>query len=133
MNETNRPRWLPRTKLTIIIILLILFVYLLTRFSVVIAPFILACVLAYVISPIVNFLEHRTPLSRPLAVALVYLLLIAGIVTLPAVLIPALGDQIAGLNLDLQLILNQAAYRRPSSRSIAAMEIQLVGQAAEQR
>ena len=108
MNETNRPRWLPRTKLTVILLLLGLFVYLLTRFSVVIAPFILACILAYVISPLVNFLEHRVHIPRSLATALVYLILIAAIITLPAVLIPALGEQIAGINLDIQLILKQA-------------------------
>jgi predicted PurR-regulated permease PerM len=108
MNETNRPHWLPRTKLTVILLLLGFFVYLLTRFSVVIAPFILACVLAYVISPVVNFLEHRGHMPRTLATTLVYLILIAAMITLPAVLIPAFGEQIAGLNLDIQLILQQA-------------------------
>jgi hypothetical protein len=32
-----------------------------------------------------------------------------------------------------KLILNQAAYRRPFSRSAACMEMQSTGQAAEQR
>ena len=65
MSDT-RPRWLPRTKLTVSLLLLGLFVFLVSRFSVVITPFILACILAYVLNPIVNFLEDRTFFNPPL-------------------------------------------------------------------
>jgi len=108
MNENVRQPWLPRTKLTVSLLVLGLFIYLLSRFSVVIAPLILAGILAYVISPLVNILNRRTFFSRAAATVVVYLLLIAGMITLPAALIPALADQFAGLNLDFQLILEQA-------------------------
>ncbi|MCJ7701812.1 MAG: AI-2E family transporter, partial [Anaerolineales bacterium] len=87
MNQM-RPEWLPRTKLTVSLLLLGLFLYLLTRFRVVIAPFVLATILAYVVSPVVNFFDHRTPLRRGLAATVVYLIIIAGLATIPAVVIP---------------------------------------------
>jgi predicted PurR-regulated permease PerM len=108
MNNTPK-RWLPRTKLTISLLLLGLFIYFLTRFKVVITPFVLACILAYVISPVVNLLNHRLRLPRGLAAAITYLILIAGLVTFPAIAIPTLGNQIAGLNVDFQLFLNEIA------------------------
>ena len=63
MTETRRP-WLPRTKLTVSILLLALFVYLLTSFSVAIPPFILALILAYVLTPPVNKLDGHLPIPR---------------------------------------------------------------------
>ena len=53
MTETRRP-WLPRTKLTISLLILVLFIFLLTRFSVAIPPFILALILAFVLNSPVN-------------------------------------------------------------------------------
>jgi predicted PurR-regulated permease PerM len=108
MNEI-RQRWLPRTKLTVSLLLLGLFIFLVTRFSVVIAPFVLACVLAYVISPVVNRLHHSTRLPRSLATATIYILLIAGLGTVLAVEIPLLANQFDLLNVDFQLILTGVA------------------------
>jgi predicted PurR-regulated permease PerM len=108
MDELNQ-RWLPRTKLTVSLLLLGLLIFLLTRFKVVIAPFVLACVLAYVISPVVNRLQASVRLSRNLATVLIYLVLIAGMVMLPVVAIPSLASQFDLLNVDFQLLLTQAA------------------------
>lgn len=101
----QRSPWLPRTKLTISLLILGLFLYLLSRFQVVIAPFVLACILAYVLSPIANFIHRRFRVPRTLAVVIIYVLLVAGIVTIPAVAIPPLASQVAGLNLDIQQFL----------------------------
>jgi len=102
--------WLPRTKLTITLLLVGIFLYSLTQFQAVIAPFVLACILAYVISPVVTFIEHRTPLKRGLATVLVYLLLIGVMATFPAIGIPLLANQVAGLNVDIQLFLDKISY-----------------------
>ncbi len=106
MTEIRRP-WLPRTKLTISILVLALFIYLLTRFSVAIPPFILALILAFVLNPLVNKLEERLPLSRALITAVVFVVVLALLVLFPVVLLPPLGEQIADLNLDFQLLLEQ--------------------------
>jgi len=108
MNDT-RQRWLPRTKLTVSLLLLGLFIFLLTQFQVVITPFILACVLAYVISPLMNRLHLRTRLSRNESTVLVYLLLIAVLITIPVLAIPSFANQFDLLNLDLQILLSETA------------------------
>lgn len=108
MNDT-RQSWLPRTKLTFSLLLLGLFLFLLTRFKVVIAPLVLACILAYVISPVVNWLHGSTRLPRSLATALIYLVLIAGMVTVPVVVIPLIANQFDLLNVDFQFLLIEAA------------------------
>lgn len=108
MNDSHH-RWLPRTKLTVSLLLLGLFTFLLTQFKIVIAPFILACILAYVISPVVNRLHNRTRLSRNFSTVLVYLILIAGLITIPAIAIPSIANQVDLLNLDIQLFLTEVA------------------------
>jgi len=107
MDDQQQP-WLPRTKLTIILLLLGLFVFLISRFQVVIAPFILACILAYIISPIANLLSKRFRMPRGLSALLIYILIIAGMVTIPVVVIPPLASQIAILAVDLQLFISEA-------------------------
>jgi len=104
MNEI-RPRWSPRTKLTVILLLLGLGVFLLYRFSAVIEPLIVAFILAYIISPMANWFQSRMKLKRGLATLLAYLLLLMILAAIPMVIIPALTAQSTGLNLDFQRIL----------------------------
>jgi predicted PurR-regulated permease PerM len=98
-------RWPYPTKLTISLLLLALVLFLLARFSVVIPPFILAVILAYILNPIVNLFEHRLHLHRILAILLSYVLLLIVMATLPAVIIPILGSQFSEFNLDIQLVI----------------------------
>lgn len=101
MTET-RQHWSPQTKLVISLILLVLGVYLLYRFSVVLPPMILAVILAYVLSPLVQILERRIGGRRTLAAGLVYLGLLAILVALLFSIIPPLVEQTTELNLDVQ-------------------------------
>ena len=116
----GRPRWPYQTKLTISLLLLALILYLLARFSVVIPPFILAVILAYILNPIVNLIERRLHLHRILAILLSYILLLIVIASLPAVIIPILGSQFSEFNLDFQLIINNL-------RSLLAHEYVVAG------
>jgi predicted PurR-regulated permease PerM len=84
MQET-RPRWSSQARLTVSLLLIALFIYLLFRFSVVLAPMTLAVILAYVLSPLVNLVQNRLRIRRALATFLVYLLLLAVLVTLPGI------------------------------------------------
>ena len=106
MTETRRP-WLPRTKLTVSILLLALFIYLLTRFSVAIPPFILALILAFVLTPPVNKLEQHLPMPRSVITALLFLVVLTLLVLIPSLLVPPLAEQIADLNLDFQILLQR--------------------------
>jgi predicted PurR-regulated permease PerM len=103
--DATRPRWSPQAKLTVSLLIVALFVYLLSRFSAVLAPMTLAVILAFVLSPLVKVFQDRFGMRRPLAVILTYLVLLAVMVTLPAIILPVLAAQVAGLNLDFQRIL----------------------------
>jgi len=98
---------MPRTKLTVSLLLLALFLYMLSRFKVVIPPFILAVILSYVLTPIVNRLEARLPLPRGAVTLIVYVLVIVVLALIPIVFVPPLAEQIAGLNVDIQLLAQQ--------------------------
>lgn len=106
MNQTRRP-WLPRTKLTVSLLVLAFFVYLLAEFSVVIPPLILAVIIAFILTPLVNKLEKRLPLPRWLIALFVYLIMIAILALIPIVFLPPLAEQVADINVDFQLILAQ--------------------------
>ncbi len=112
-----RPRWSAQTKWTVSMVLLAFAVYLVFRFSEVLPPLVLAVVLAYVISPLVRWLEQRTPLGRGWATALVYLLLLGVVAALLAVGVPLLVSQAAALNVKLEALVTLAtqALNRPLS------------------
>ena len=103
--QTLRPRWSPRTKLTIILLLVGLGLYLIYRFSAVIKPMIMAIILAFILTPIANWIQVRLKLGRAFATALAYLALIVVLIPIPMVIIPSLAAQSSGLNVDIQRFL----------------------------
>lgn len=103
MNDT-RPRWPFQVKLMVSLLLLAFFIYLLSRFHQVVSPLVLAVILAFILSPIVNFLQFRLKLARVLSILLTYILLLAVSLLIPIVFSPILGSQIKGLNLDFQQV-----------------------------
>ncbi len=102
-----RPRWNSRTKITVSLLLLGLAIYLLYRFSAILPPFILAVMLAYILTPLVGFFQAQLHIPRPLAILLAYLVLVIAISIMPLVVVPVLAAQTKGLNLDLQRMLLQ--------------------------
>lgn len=102
-----RPRWSPLTKIVISLLLLAFAIYLLDRFSIVLAPFVLAVILAYILNPLVNRLHQGFGLRRSLAVLIAYLLVLAVLLTVPLVILPPLADQFTSLNLDIQRFIEQ--------------------------
>ncbi len=72
-----------------------------------IAPLVIASLLAYVLNPLVDFLTQRTKLSRPLVVSIAFFGGLGALFGLPALLLPTLIDESQNLLLDLQNILSQ--------------------------
>ncbi len=101
----ERPHWPYTTKLTISLLLLALFVYLLTRFREIIPPIIIAIIIAYILSPIVNFLQKRTHLPRTLVLLFTYIIGMAIIISIPILLFPILTDDLATLQVNTQQIM----------------------------
>lgn len=105
--EIRQPKWSNQTKLVISLMLVALSLFLIARFRSVIPPLILACILAYVLSPFINLLHTRTRVPRTIVIIISYLLLIGILVTIPIVVIPILGSQLTGINLDVQRLLSE--------------------------
>ena len=101
-------RWSEQTKLVVSLLLVIFFVYLLFRFSVILPPVILAIILAYIVSPLVNAFQKQLKIKRGLATLLGYLIILAILITLPVGLIPMLANQVKDLNVDIQILITQA-------------------------
>jgi predicted PurR-regulated permease PerM len=104
----QRPVWPPQAKLIVSILVLALLVYLISRFSVVIAPLILAIILAYILSPVVTQFQMRLRLPRNWATFLTYLILIISVAALLVLIVPPLASQMTVLNIDIQQLIQQA-------------------------
>jgi predicted PurR-regulated permease PerM len=87
-------RWSANTKRTVVIFTIIAVLLLIIRIRAILSPLIITFILAYILSPIADFLTARLRVKRILAVAIIYLVLIAILVTGPALFIPPLIEQI---------------------------------------
>ena len=93
--------WSPTTKRTIVIGIVIAGFLLVSQVRVVLSPLAITIILAFILIPIADHLSARARLNRTLVVVFIYLLLLAVIVTVPALLIPPLIDQIRSFTDDL--------------------------------
>jgi predicted PurR-regulated permease PerM len=101
----ERPHWPYATKLTISLLLLAFFIYLLTRFKEIILPIILAIIIAYIINPIVNKIQRRVHLPRTIIILTVYLIILAFIILIPIVVIPKVSENFESLRVNTQQII----------------------------
>ena len=107
----ERPRWSNQVKLVVSLLLLALLIYLLRRFSLAIPPLIIAAVLAYILTPLVAFLQRKLHLPRPLAILLSFLFALVLLAAFIAGFVPLLGTQFANLNLDIQRLIQNFCAR----------------------
>lgn len=105
--ETQRPTWSQQTKLMVVIILLGLTIFLLYQFRDAIAPLILAVIIAYILSPVANYLQNRFKLHRGLATVLAFLLMAVILAGIFMLIIPPLVAQFSSLNVDIERIFSQ--------------------------
>ena len=98
----NRPAWSSQVKLVVVALILAGLIFLLTRFSVAIPPLVLGCILAFVLTPAVNFFQKRLRIGRWLAILLVYVLLLLIVAGILWILIPMLMRQTRRIDFDLQ-------------------------------
>ena len=95
-------KWSDSTKrlvLTGVVIALILTLY---RFRAIIAPTVIAIILAYILNPLMKFIQARTGLSRAWAVSILYLILIILLSLVPAIFVPILVQEVREVNVDIQ-------------------------------
>jgi predicted PurR-regulated permease PerM/phosphoglycolate phosphatase-like HAD superfamily hydrolase len=95
-------KWGRTTKRLVIVGLIIVFLLVLYVFRDLLPPIALALVLAYLLKPIVDFVERRIRLSRTLATILLFLVILLLIATIPVYVVPYAVDQVRRLNVNLQ-------------------------------
>ncbi len=89
----SSPRWKTSTKRLTITFLLVLALLAIYSIRSLLLPIIMAMVLGYVVLPIVDFIHRRTKVSRNVAIALVYLVIVAILIAIPVTTIPQLINQ----------------------------------------
>jgi len=100
----ERPHWPYATKLTISLLLLAFFIYLFARFREIIPPIIIAVIIAYILNPIVNFMQNRLHLPRTLTILFTYIIVMAILIGIPILVIPVMGANFESLQLNPQQI-----------------------------
>lgn len=121
--QSSRPPWSTATKLTLILLLLGLGIFLLYRFQAILIPLVLAVILAYILLPMANWIQDRLKVRRGFAVLLAYLVLIICLTAIPMLLIPPLAAQAEELNLDIQRIWGEIESLLGSRYVIAGLTI----------
>jgi predicted PurR-regulated permease PerM len=119
----QRPRWPYATKLTISLLLLAFFIYLLTRFREISPPIVIAIILAYILNPAVNFMEKRFHFPRVLGILLTYIFLLAIIILIPLVIVPSVGANLEPLQIDPQQIISSVQSALAQKYTIAGITI----------
>ncbi|MGB4869422.1 MAG: AI-2E family transporter [Candidatus Promineifilaceae bacterium] len=94
--DYQSPKWSANTKIIVAVSTLILVIALIFRFTSIIRLMTIAAILAYLINPIVVFINDRTHFSRALAIAIIYLTLVVLIVGGSILLGVSVYDQVGG-------------------------------------
>ena len=99
---SNSPQWGRSTKQLVSATVLILAGLLLYSFRTILIPLILVFLFSYIFAPVVGWLSKHLHIGRGWAVLLLYLVGIGALVTLPAITIPVVVDEVESLirNLD---------------------------------
>jgi predicted PurR-regulated permease PerM len=121
MNQTgssSSPQWGSTTKLVVALTFVAVLAWLLFRFEAIIAPLLMAFVLAYLFYPVASFLQRVFRLPWRLAVGLIYLLLLGLLFSLLT---------LGGLGL-IQQIQNLVAFIQNSLTVIPSLIEQFAGQ-----
>jgi predicted PurR-regulated permease PerM len=99
--------WSTTTKRAVLVGSIIVLFLVVDRISSILPPLVITLILAYILSPIVDFLSTRLRLPRTLVVVIVYLALVATIILIPALLVPPLIAQIEGFVEDMPEIISE--------------------------
>ncbi len=105
--KLSAPKWSPETKRYVFAASIIMLLLAIWVFGVVLAPLVVAVIMAYLLSPLVNWLQRRTPLNRKLAAAVVYIAFLVILTSIPVLLSPLVVQQITELDIDLGTLPNQ--------------------------
>jgi len=104
MEEQVSPPWSRVTKVTVTLLMVMALGGLIYSFREALPPLVIACLIAYILSPIVNFISQRTRLPRGLVTVLIYLLFLAAIGLAMWLLTPLLVRQVTAFRVDMEAV-----------------------------
>jgi predicted PurR-regulated permease PerM/phosphoglycolate phosphatase-like HAD superfamily hydrolase len=111
-------RWSNTTKIIVVAILILLLIAVLIAFRAMIAPTVVGCLLAFVLSHPVNWLQRRTGWGRSLAIVLVFLATLLLLMVMPVIFVPRLIEAV----LSLQNILTDLAATMQSTTAPSLLQ-----------
>jgi predicted PurR-regulated permease PerM len=103
------PTWSSTGKRLVFIFLVILLLLLVYRVRNLLLPFILAMILAYLVQPLVKQISRVTRLPRTLTIVLLYLVIIAALIAIPASTIPPVIGQVNTLITNIPTYIQQVS------------------------
>ena len=80
MIPNNSPPWSRTTKTIVVVSALLLLALLVMRFRTLLAMLVVAAILAYLIDPLIVFIDKRTSIRRGIVIAIVYIILAAALI-----------------------------------------------------
>ena len=129
--------WDVDTKRTVVLVLLVVGVVLVWAIRSFIPMLVVAGVIAYFLSPIVDLAE-RVRIPRAISTLILYMLLFVGIVLTPVLLVPVLLEQLASLNFDVPTTafrlfgwVGQLVNNLPDQVELFGFEVNLSGLTAQ--
>lgn len=102
----NSRRWSNVTKIIVASVLVVLTIILLITFRVLIAPTVVAFLLAFILGYPVNWIQRSTGWARNISVTVVYIVMLAVVALTPVFVIPRLVDLVASLQETLQHLID---------------------------
>lgn len=100
-------QWTPGTKRAVLITCLILIGLAIWQFSIVLAPLVVAVIIAFLLNPVLNWLTARTSLKRGLAAPIVYIVFLIVLALIPTLGGPLIIQQVGQLDIDVQQVADQ--------------------------
>lgn len=117
------PIWSSTTRLVVAIFMVILFGLALGAFRAILVPLIIAGIMAYLLHPVVEALSRWTRAPYKIATAIIYLVLLAGVILLASVVTPLLVEQVGFLSSEIEKVI--AGLLNLSTESVVVFEIEI--------
>jgi predicted PurR-regulated permease PerM len=120
----SRP-WSDSTKRMVAVGLLLLFALVLYRFNEIIPPVVIAFIIAYILTPVVDALQSRTRIPRGVCVLVVDLCALALLAVIPAIVAPALIAEVAAVDVDIRALTGTIDSRLSGAVTVGGLNIEL--------
>jgi predicted PurR-regulated permease PerM len=124
-NYPSSPSWSTSTKRTTVIIVLAIVVLALYRIRGLLLPLVTAVILAYLVEPLVKFITRRVRIRRSIVIAIIYIILLAALVSIPVSAISPIVNQVNNFINNLPRFINQLGEMLQRPIVIAGNEIPL--------